>query len=80
MPPSWPVYRRVALPFLRAYWSRVFNEQSFRFTPPALYRDLFAKAQIEPEARRAQATLGIAFQGLGMSAPAKYREWLKGSW
>lgn len=77
--PDGAEYRRVVLPFLEQYWERVF-QQAFRFTPPALYRDLFARAKAEPPGRRAQAILQTAFHALRVPIPAEYREWISGNW
>ncbi len=79
MPSDWPVYRRLAIPFVEAYWRQVFNDQAFRFTPPALYRDLFAAAREKPIELRAQAILRLGYEGLRVPIPPSYREWLAGS-
>ena len=79
-PPAWPVYRNLVLPFLEQYWGRIFNEQAFRFTPPSLYRTLFAEAKAQPVERRAQAILQLGFRGFNIPVPDRYRDWIAGSW
>lgn len=74
--PTGANYLRVAVPFIETYWSRVFRDQRFRFTPPALVgRQLVAAATV-PLPRRAQAVLIAVLDGLGV-APPEERDWLE---
>jgi hypothetical protein len=78
--PDSSAYRRVLLPYLETFWSAVFTHQSFRFTPPAIYRERFEAARNVAPAGRAQAILRVVYSGLGLPVPDRYKDWIAGTW
>lgn len=70
-------YRRIALPYLVAYWSAMVNRHAFQFGAPALLQTRFARAGDVPVDRQAQVILDAIADNLRVRLPNEAVAWLR---
>jgi hypothetical protein len=72
-------YRRIILPFLRAYWSRMMSRAWYEADDPQAVADRLRKIADLPTSEQARSILGIFVRGLKLDVGLPTEYWLAGT-